>query len=101
MLDKIRQMRPAYQSTAYMQAFLTTMLFCETARRAIKAKQELTATNLKAALNTIKDFDTGGLIGTPVTIAGNTIPLGRVYRYDAAKQTMAGDGDWIRVAKSA
>ena len=101
MLDTIRQMRPAYQSTAYMQAFLTTMLFCETARRAIEAKQELTAANLKAALNTIKDFDTGGLIGTPVTIAGNTIPLGRVYRYDAAKQTMAGDGDWIRVAKSA
>ena len=29
MLAKIRQMRPEYQSTAYMQGFLTAMLFCE------------------------------------------------------------------------
>ena len=71
------------------------------ARRAIEAKQELTAQNLKAALNTIKDFDTGGIIGTPITITGNTIPVGRVYRYDAANKTMAGDGDWIRVSRTA
>ena len=99
MLAKIRQLRPDYQSTAYMLAFLTTMLFCEAAKRCLEAKKELTGTNLKAALNTIKDFDTGGIIGTPITIAGNTIPVGRVYRYDAAKKTMIGDGGWIRVSK--
>ena len=35
MLAKIRQMRPEYQSTAYMQGFLTTMLFCESAKRTL------------------------------------------------------------------
>lgn len=101
MMARIRQMRPEYQSTAYIQAFLTTMLYCEAAKRAIEAKQELTARNLKAALNTIKDFDTGGIIGTPITITGNTIPVGRVYRYDAANKTMVGDGDWIKVSRTA
>ena len=100
MLAKIRQMRPDYQSTAYMQGFLTTMLFLEAAKRTIEAKAEMTGANMKAALNTIKDFDTGGLIGVPITITGNTIPVGRVYRFDAAKKTMVGDSDWIRVAKA-
>ena len=99
MLQKIRAMRPEYQSTAYMLGFVTAMLYCESAKRTLAAGQELTAPNLKAALNTIKDFDTGGLIGTPITITGNTIPVGRVYRYDAAAKRMVGDGDWIRVSK--
>jgi len=100
MLAKIRSMRPEYQSTAYMQAFLTTMLFCEAAKRTLEAKKELTAPNLKAALNSIKDFDTGGIIGTPITITGNTIPVGRVYHYDAAKKTMVPDSDWIKLSKA-
>ena len=35
MLEKIRAMRPEYQSTAYMQGFLATMLFLESARRCL------------------------------------------------------------------
>ena len=101
MLARIRQLRPEYQSTAYMQAFLTTMLFLESAKRTLEAKQELSARNLKAALNSIRDWDTGGIIGAPITIAGNTIPVGRVYRYDAAQKRMVGEGSWIRTSKAA
>ena len=54
---------------------------------------------MKAALNTIKDFDTGGIIGVPITISGNTIPVGRVYRFDAQEEQMVPDGDWIRVSR--
>ncbi|WP_127091535.1 ABC transporter substrate-binding protein [Aquabacter cavernae] len=97
MLEKIRQMRPEYQSTAYMQGFLTAMLFLESAKRTLEAKQELNGTNLKAALNSLKDFDTGGIIGVPISIPGNSIPVGRVYRYDAAKKLMVADSDWIKV----
>jgi branched-chain amino acid transport system substrate-binding protein len=101
MLDKIRQMRPEYQSIAYMQGFLMTMLFCETAKRAIEAKMEFNGANLKKALNTIKDFDTGGIIGTPVSVVGNSIPVGRVYQYSAGKKQFVPVSDWIKVSKSA
>ena len=100
MLARIKAMRPDYQSTAYMQGFLTAMLFCEAAKRTLDAKKELTGPNMKAALNTIKDFDTGGIIGVPITIAGNTIPVGRDYRFDAAKKTMVPDSDWIDLSKT-
>ena len=99
MLEKIRQIRPEYQSTGYMQGFLTAMLMTEAAKRTLDAKKELTAANMKASLNSIKDFDTGGLIGVPISIPGNTVPVGRVYQYDGAKKTMLPVSDWIKIAK--
>ena len=97
MLDKIRQMRPEYQTTPYLQGFLTAMLFTESARRTLEAGKPLDAKNLKAALNSIKNFDTGGLIGVPITIKGNSVPVGRIYRADMKAQKMVPASDWIVV----
>ena len=97
MLDKIRQMRPEYQSTAYMQGFLTAMLFVESAKRTLDAGKPLDGKNLKAALNSIKNFDTGGLIGVPITIKGNSVAVGRIYRADIKAQKMVPASDWIAV----
>jgi branched-chain amino acid transport system substrate-binding protein len=97
MLDRIRQLRPEYQTNAYMQGFLTTMLMVEAAKRTLEAGKPLDARNMKAALNAIKDFDTGGLIGVPITIKGNSIPVGRIYRADFKAQKMLPASDWIRL----
>ena len=71
------------------------MLYTESARRVLAEGKELTADNMKAALNTIKDFDTGGLIGVPITISGNSIPVGRIYQADVSKKQMIPVSDWI------
>ena len=97
MLDKIRQMRPEYQSTAYMQGFLTTMLFVEAAKRTVEAGKPLDAKNLKAALTSIKNFDTGGVIGVPISVRGNSIPIGRIYKADMKAQKMVPASDWIQL----
>jgi branched-chain amino acid transport system substrate-binding protein len=99
MLEKIRTLRPEYQSTAYIQGFLAAMLFTESARRCLKAGKPLTGSNLKAALNSLENFDTGGLIGVPITIKGNSIPVGRVYRADFKAKKMVAASDWISLAK--
>lgn len=99
MLEKIRSLRPDYQQNGYMQGFLTAMLFVESARRTLAAGKPMTGQNLKAALNSIKDFDTGGLVGVPITIAGNSVPYGRVYRYDAKGNTVVPASDWIKVGQ--
>ena len=95
MLEKIREMRPEYQNVPYIQGFLSAMLYTESARRVLADGKELTADNMKAALNTIKDFDTGGLIGVPITISGNSIPVGRIYQADVSKKQMVPVSDWI------
>ncbi|MEG0676740.1 MAG: ABC transporter substrate-binding protein [Comamonas sp.] len=99
MLEKIRAMRPEYQSTAYIQGFLAAMLFAESARRCLKAGKPLTGPNLKAALNSLENFDTGGLIGVPISIKGNSIPVGRVYRADYKAKKMVAASDWISPSK--
>lgn len=95
MLEKIREMRPEYQNIPYIQGFLSAMLYAETARRTLAEGKPLTAENLKASLNSIEDFDTGGLIGVPITIRGNSIPVGRIYRADVSAEKMVPASDWI------
>ena len=73
------------------------MLFLESAKRCLDANKPMTGANLKAALNSIKDFDTGGLFGVPITIRGNSIPVGRVYRADMKAQKMVAASDWIKL----
>lgn len=97
MLDKIREMRPEYQSTAYMQGFLTAMLMTEAAKRTLDAGKDLSGANLKAALNSLEDFDTGGIIGVPISIPGNSIAVGRIYQADGEQQKMVPVSDWIRL----
>jgi branched-chain amino acid transport system substrate-binding protein len=99
MLERIRKMRPEYQQLGYIQGFLTAMLLIESAKRTLASGKELTGANLKGALNSIKDFDTGGLIGVPVSVKGNSIPIGRVYQYDAKGNTMIGVSEWIDLSK--
>ena len=78
-----------------MQGFLAAMLFTEVAKRTLEAGKELTSANMKAALEGIKDFDTGGLIGVPISIKGNSIPVGRIYRADTKQKQMVPASDWI------
>ena len=95
MLDRIRKMRPEYQSTGYMQGFLSTMLLTEAAKRTLEAGNELTGKNMKTALSSIRNFDTGGIIGVPLSIKGNSIPIGRIYKADFKQQKMVPASDWI------
>lgn len=97
MLDKIRKLRPEYQSTAYIQGFLAAMLQTEAARRCLEQGNELNGKNLKTALSSIRNFDTGGLIGVPLSIKGNSIPIGRIYKADVKAQKMVAVSDWINL----
>ncbi len=99
MLNYIRSVRPEYQHIGYTQGFLSAMLMVEAAKRVLDAGQEMTGDTLKAALNSIENFDTGGLIGVPISTPGNTIPVGRVYQYDAGDQRMKPVSDWIDLSE--
>lgn len=95
MMKKIREMRPEYQSTAYTQGFLAAMLLTEAVKRTLADGKELTSANMKAGLQSIQDFDTGGIIGVPISIKGNSLPVGRIYRADYSQKKMVPASDWI------
>ena len=85
-----------YRSQSYMQNYMTTLLFIESFKRADKMTGGITGDNLVKALQSIKNFDVGGLM-PPVTIKNNSIPVGRVYRGNSKTMRFDPISDWIRM----
>ena len=83
-----------YRPTSYMQGFFTGLVFVECLKRADKAG-DLTGDGLVKALQSIKDFDVGGLMA-PITVVNNKIPMGRVYKANVGKKMFEPISDWIR-----
>ena len=59
------------------------------------AGKELTGDNPKATIDSINDWDTGGLIGVPVSSNNNWILVGRIYQRNSATGRMDPVSDWI------
>jgi branched-chain amino acid transport system substrate-binding protein len=83
-----------YRPTSYMQGFLTGLVFVECLKRADKAG-DLTGDGLVKALQSIKNFDVGGLMA-PITVVNNKIPMGRVYKANVGKKVFEPISDWIQ-----
>jgi branched-chain amino acid transport system substrate-binding protein len=47
-------------------------------------------------LNTIKDYDMGGVIGVPISVPGNSIGVGRIFRANLKAGKMEPVSEWIR-----
>jgi branched-chain amino acid transport system substrate-binding protein len=100
MIKKIREWNQKYhpdvkyRPTSYMQGFFTGQVFVECLKRADKAG-DLTGDGLVKALQSIKDFDVGGLMA-PITVIDNKIPMGRVYKANVSKKVFEPISDWIR-----
>ena len=99
MRDYLAKARPDLKqiSPFYISAWFSGMLFAEIAERCIKAGKPLELPNMKAALESMTDWDTGGIVGVKVDASRHQIPAGRVYSYDPAKKTMEPASDWIKV----
>lgn len=69
----------------YMQGWMSGMLMVKATEEAIVQGKPLTGEGLRDALRAAKNWDTGGVIGVPVTFANNSIPLAQVVRFEAAK----------------
>jgi branched-chain amino acid transport system substrate-binding protein len=81
----------------YVNAWLAGMVFAEVADRCIRAGKPLKLPNMKAALESMKDFDTGGLTGLLADLSRHQISSGRLYRLDPAAKRMEPASGWFKV----
>jgi branched-chain amino acid transport system substrate-binding protein len=84
-------------SPFYISSWLSGMIFAEVAERCLKAKKDLTLANMKGALESMKEWDTGGVTGLLADVSQHMIPVGRMYAYDPDKKTMEPASGWIKV----
>jgi len=83
--EMIRKRDPKYDgypTHGYMQSWLNAMLSAKAAEMVIDAKKPLTGTNMAAALEGLKNWDTGGMLGALVDIKDHKMAVGRVWRVD-------------------
>jgi branched-chain amino acid transport system substrate-binding protein len=81
------------RDNSYMQGFMTGLLFVECLKKADKAGQ-LNGEGLVKALQSIKNFDSGGL-SAPFTIKHNKFPVARVWKVNVQKKIYEPASDWI------
>jgi branched-chain amino acid transport system substrate-binding protein len=101
-IDEIRRKRDpkydGYPDIYYMQGWASMMLFVKAAEDAIAAKKPVTGENLRDALKAARNWDTGGLIGAPVSLGSYSIPVAQVVRFDAkADMKPVPVSNWITV----
>jgi branched-chain amino acid transport system substrate-binding protein len=84
-------------SPFYISTWLSGMVFAEVAERCIKANKALNLVNMKAALESMKQWDSGGIFGMLADLSSHQIPVGRIYSYDSGKQAMEPASGWIKV----
>jgi len=97
--EYVAKTRPqmSFISHFYVNAWLAGMVFGEIAERCIKAGKPLKLPHMKAALESMKEWDTGGLTGLLADLSRHQIASGRLYRYDTANKRMEPASGWIKV----
>ncbi|MDB5871676.1 MAG: transporter substrate-binding protein [Ramlibacter sp.] len=96
--DYVAKTRPtmSFVSHFYVNAWLAGMVFAEVAERCIRAGKPLTLPNMKRALESMKDWDTGGVTGLLADLSRHQIASGRLYRLDVPSRKMEPASGWIR-----
>ncbi len=85
-----------HRPNSYIQGWFTGLVFARCAEICLENGWEVTGDNLVKALESIRDWDVGGLM-PPVTFVNHKIPVGRVYRADVQKRRFVPVSDWIRL----
>jgi len=101
-IDEIKRKRDpkydGYPDIYYMQGWISAMLMAKAAELTLAANKPLSGENLRDSLKSMKDWDTGGVIGAPVTFVNNSIPTAQVVKFDAGKGMIpVAVSNWITV----
>lgn len=98
--EYVAKVRPSmdYVSIFNVHTWLAGMVIAEIVERCIKAGQPLNGANMKTALESIENWDTGGVTGLPVSLKNHQIGSGRIYAYDDKTKLLQPASDWIKTA---
>lgn len=86
---------PGYIVTWALEGYMSLLLWKKSLELTLEANKEVNADNMMASLRSIKDWDTGGFFGKPVTLSDHKISQGRVYSYSAETKLFTPVSDWI------
>jgi branched-chain amino acid transport system substrate-binding protein len=82
-----------YVRLGFLDGWMNAMMAAKAFETVIDAGKEINGKNLADAMRSVKNWDTGGMVGAPINIAGQKLGLGQVIRWSK-------DKDWTPVPVS-
>ncbi len=86
---------PGYVSTWSVQIMFTYEMAKLAIEKTVNAGKKVNAKNLVQSLEGIKEWDSGGYMGKPITVKNHAVAQGRVYSYKASNGLFLPVSDWI------
>lgn len=86
-----------YVRLGFLDAWISGMMATKAFEIVIDAGEKLNGDSLANAMRSIKDWDTGGIVGEPVTIENQQIGLGRLIRFTEGQLEVENITDWMKV----
>ena len=87
-----------YVRLGFLDAWISGMMATKAFEMVIDSGKPVNGDNLAAAMRSVKNWDTGGLIDVPVSMMGQQIGLGRVIKFNPAQGDIIENvTDWLPV----
>ncbi|WP_293868214.1 ABC transporter substrate-binding protein [uncultured Alsobacter sp.] len=87
-----------YVRLGFLDAWISGMMATKAFEMVIDSGKPVNGDNLAAAMRSVKNWDTGGLIDVPVSMMGQQIGLGRVIKFNPAQGDIIENvTDWLQV----
>ena len=88
-----------YTNVGYLQGWVLAIFMRDVITKVIESGKPLNGDNLVKAANELKNWDSGGMIGIPVSLSKQRLPIGRIYRFSvtADKFSFKPETDWTRL----
>jgi branched-chain amino acid transport system substrate-binding protein len=88
-----------YTNVGYIQGWVLALFMRDVIGKVIESGKPLNGDNLVKAANELKNWDSGGMIGTPVSLAKQRLPVGRIYRFSVKADSFSfkPETDWIKL----
>ena len=87
-----------YVRLGFLDAWISGMMATKAFEMVIDSGKPVNGDNLAAAMRSVKNWDTGGLIEVPVSMMGQQIGLGRVIKFNPAQGDIIENvTDWLQV----
>lgn len=88
-----------YTNVGYIQGWALALFLRDVIAKTIESGKPLNGDTLIATANFMKDWDSGGLIGVPVSMVNQRLPYGVIYRFNVKPDSFSfkPEGGWIKV----
>jgi branched-chain amino acid transport system substrate-binding protein len=88
-----------YTNVGYLQGWVLAIFMRDVIAKVLDEGKPLNGDNLVKAANDLRNWDSGGMIGVPVALSKQRLPVARIYRFSVKADSFSfkPETDWTKL----